>query len=532
MQTRNTTLLAVAITVMAVGLPVLAALYVAYRQSTAEASAQTQVIASQVLARVEDMSDQATAAYRQLSATPTPPCSEASQTLMSEVVLNYSYLKAVGYVVNDRVVCSSFHYMGTDTRLGPFAYTSLFGVRVRPSVDLGTGKRFLVFQKDHYAAAVLPEVLLDIPFDQSNISSGFFSRARGIRVAGSGTFDPTWGKRLGSARQITFLDHDLLVTVRASTRYDLAAYSAIPMAYLHSRVATFALVLVPIGILLGVACALAILRLVRVRASLPSVLRVALKKQEFVLHYQPIVEIASARMVGAEALLRWPRHDGGQGMRPAVFIPAAEDCGLIRRLTAYVLARVAVEAPAFISQHPDGYISINLSPTDLYDEHIVEQLRQLIETPGIAAKNLIAEVTEHSFLDPEHASSNIASIRALGIRVAIDDFGTGFSSLSHLATLKTDYLKIDKVFVDTIDTDSATSEVALHIVRIARSLGLTVIAEGVESQLQADFLYKHGVKYAQGWLFSKAQPMETLLRAQAAHAGRTEVRVMEEIEKT
>lgn len=514
MQSRNTTLIGVAIALLSIGVPVLASLYLAHRESTSEASAQTQVLAGEVLVRAESMADQAMAAYHRMRALTTTPCSAASRQQMIAVALDYSYLKAVGYVTDDRVVCSSFAPVGDGTKLEPFTYTSVFGVRVSPSVDLGTGERFLVFQKDEYVAAVLPQVLVDIPFDQTHISSGVFGISSGVRLAGNGVFDPAWRVRLGGAPQVTFFDDHQLVSVKASARYDVASYSAIPTVYLSSRAVAFAMVLVPVGLLLGEAAAIAILYLLRQRTSLPAALRSALKKRGLVLHYQLIVELASGRTVGAEALLRWPRHDG-QSMRPDVFIPAAEDCGLIRRLTTYVLARVAAEAPAFIRQYPDGYISINLSPSDLHDETIVDQLRQLSETPGIAAKNLVAEVTEHSFLDPKHASGNITSIRALGIRVAIDDFGTGFSSLSYLTTLKTDYLKIDKVFVDTIGTDSVTSEVALHIVRIARSLGLAVIAEGVESQRQADFLREHGVKYAQGWLFSDAQPMETLLRGQA-----------------
>jgi sensor c-di-GMP phosphodiesterase-like protein len=516
MRSRTTTLIAVAITLLAVGLPVLAALCLAYRESTSEASSQTQFMAAEMLARAEGLADQAMAAFHRMRALPTAPCSKDGRQQMIAIALDYSYLKAVGHVVDDRVACSSFAPGGDGSRLEPFAYTSMSGVRVAPLADLGTGKRFLVFEKDDFVAAALPEVLVDLPFDRTHVSSGVFGRSTGPRLAGDGAFDPAWRKRLGRARQVTFFDDDQLVTIRASTRYDLASYSTIPATYLHSRLVALAILLVPIGLLLGGAAALASLYLVRQRTSLPAVLRSAIRKQEFVLHYQPIVELASGRMVGVEALLRWPRHDGSQVMRPDVFIRAAEDCGLIRRLTAYVLARVAAEAPAFIRRHPDGYISINLSSSDLHEEHILDQLRQLIETPGIAAKNLIAEITEHSFLDPKHAGENITSIRALGIRVAIDDFGTGFSGLSHLATLKTDYLKIDKVFVDTIGTDSATSEVALHIVRIAHSFGLTVIAEGVENRLQADFLLEHGVRYAQGWLFSQAQPMETLLRGQAA----------------
>ncbi len=473
-------------------------------------------MAGEVLARAEGMADQAMAAYQRMRALTTAPCSAAGRRQMIAIALDYSYLKAVGHVADDRVECSSFAPGDDGSKLGQFAYTSMSGVRIAPRADLGTGKRFLVLEKDDFVAAALPEVLVDLPFDQIHISSGVFGRSTGPRLAGNGAFDPAWRKRLGRAHQATFLDGDDLVTIRVSTRYDLASYSAIPTAYLHSRAVAFAIVLVPIGVLLGGAGALASLYLVRKRASLPAVLRSAIRKKEFVLHYQPIVELASGRMVGAEALLRWPRHDGSQVMRPDAVIRVAEDCGLIRSLTAYVLAQVTTEAPAFIRHHPDGYISINLSSSDLHDEHIIEQLRQLIETPGIAARNLVVEITEHSFLDPKRASKNIEAIRALGIRVAIDDFGTGFSGLSHLATLKTDYLKIDKVFVDTIGTDSATSEVALHIVRIAHSLGLTVIAEGIESRLQADFLHEQGVEYAQGWLFSQAQPMETLLRGQAA----------------
>jgi len=515
MQGRHATLTVVAITLLAVGLPVLASLYLAYRESISEASTQTQLVAGEVLVRAQTMADQMMAAYHRMQASKTAPCSDAGRQQMIEIALDYSYVKAVGYISGDHVLCSSFATQGEVGTLKPFAYTSTLGVRVSPADDLGTGKPFLVFEKDNYAAAALPEVLVDIPFDNTHLFSGVFGESSGIRVAGTGTFNSAWRGRLGGAAQVTFFDGQQLVTVRKSAGYDLASYSAIPVAYLRSRGVAFAKVLVPIGLLLGGAAAFAILSLLRRQASLPALLRGALKRREFVVHYQPIVELASGRMVGAEALLRWPGH-GAEGMSPAVFIPVAEDCGLIRQLTTYVLTRVAAEAPAFIRQHPEAYISINLSSFDIHDEHIVEQLRRLLESPGMAAKNLIAEVTEHSFLDPKHASGNIAAIRALGIRVAIDDFGTGFSSLSHLTTLKTDYLKIDKVFIESIGTESATSEVAQHIVRIARSLGLTVIAEGVERKPQADFLRELGVMYAQGWLFSEAKPMEALLREHAA----------------
>ena len=130
----------------------------------------------------------------------------------------------------------------------------------------------------------------------------------------------------------------------------------------------------------------------------------------------------------------------------------------------------------------------------------------------MAARNIVVEVTGHSFVDPDSANRTIARIRALGIRVAIDDFGTGFSSLSRLTNLSVDYLKIDKVFVDVIDTDSVPSEVVLHIIEMARSLNLSLISEGVETRGQTDFLREHGVIVGQGWLFGKAQSLADLLR--------------------
>jgi sensor c-di-GMP phosphodiesterase-like protein len=257
--------------------------------------------------------------------------------------------------------------------------------------------------------------------------------------------------------------------------------------------------------------AAAILFLARQRTSLPAVLRASLKRKEFVLHYQPIVELASGHMVGAEALLRWPRNKQ-VGLRPALFIQAAEDCGLIQRFTRYVLTQVAIDGPRYFARHPGAYISVNLSSADLSSGDVVEWLRQLVATPGIAPYNIVVEVTEHSFVDPVSANRTIGAIRALGIRVAIDDFGTGFSSLSHLHNLSADYLKIDKVFVDAIGTASVTSEVVLHIIDMARSLNLTLISEGVETREQAEFLREHGVTFAQGWLFSKAMPLADLLR--------------------
>jgi sensor c-di-GMP phosphodiesterase-like protein len=515
MNHRRATWITIAVSLLAICLTTAASLFLAFHQNRQDAAEQTMTVASESLRRADSMTSQALLAYVRLASstsTSANPCSADRISLMSRVALDYDYLQAVGYVVDDRVICSSSGLHDPSLPLGPLTYSADgLEASIRPSVDLGTGRRFLVLQRGHYAAAISPASLLDILSPRSGMSYGTFGIPSGVVLSEHGFFNPDWPEHLGDAHHVTFYDGNYLVSIEASTKYSLAAFSAIPKSDLQARFITVARVLLPIGLLLGLIVSFAIFRLARRRETLPAALRSALKKREFVLHYQPIVELASARIVGAEALLRWPREDGN-GMRPALFIPAAEDCGLIQYVTAYVLREIAADTPAFFRHHPDCYISINLASADLHDEHTVSLLRELLDTPGIEPHNLVVEVTEHSFLEPARASRTIRAIRELGIRVAIDDFGTGFSSLSHLTTLQTDFLKIDKLFIDSVGTSSVTSEVALHIIGVARTLGQTVIAEGVETRLQADFLREHGVAHAQGWLFSAALPMSQLLR--------------------
>jgi sensor c-di-GMP phosphodiesterase-like protein len=512
MHNRVATTIALAMCVLAVAVPIAASLYLAQRQSMQEASDQATTLASQVMQRTDAAGEQAMEAYGRLrDSIITGACNDAKRAQMRRVVMDYSYLQAIGYISHDRIVCSAIGPSGDGVNLGPPSYISTLGMRVHVSAALSGSKRFLVMEKDGFAAAVHPESLLDVSTGIADLSLGVFSRSAKLAWSHRGTLDPKWMASLGAEPHVVFFDGKHLVAIQASDKFDLAAYVAIPLANLQTRLRSFLTILLPIGLVLGVMMAAAILFLARQRVSLPAVLRAALKRKEFVLHYQPIVELANGRMVGAEALLRWPANKQ-IGMHPALFIQAAEDCGLIRRFTEYVLAQVAIDGPRYFSQHPGAYISVNLSSTDLRSDEVIEWLRRLVATAGIAPYNIVVEVTEHSFVEPASANRVIGKIRDMGIRVAIDDFGTGFSSLSHLTNLSADYLKIDKVFVDAIGTDSVTSEVVLHIIKMARSLNLILISEGVETQTQADFLRAQGVTFAQGWLFNKAQPLAELLR--------------------
>ncbi len=237
--------------------------------------------------------------------------------------------------------------------------------------------------------------------------------------------------------------------------------------------------------------------------SLERALQMALHRGELEVDYQPLVDLQSRRCVGAEALVRWRRADG-QRVRPDLFIPQAEDSGQICAITRRVIELVLHEQAALLRDHPQLYISVNLAAADISGGAFVAHAQQLLAECGVSAQQLLYEVTERGLVDVQLASSLLQAQRDSGHRIAIDDFGTGYSSLSYLQDLPVDVLKIDKSFVDTLGSDAASSPVAPCIIQMARSLGLKVIAEGIEHEAQAQLLLTLGAHVGQGWLFSKA----------------------------
>jgi EAL domain-containing protein (putative c-di-GMP-specific phosphodiesterase class I) len=252
------------------------------------------------------------------------------------------------------------------------------------------------------------------------------------------------------------------------------------------------------------------------RLRFESELRFALERQEFVLHYQPQVDLHTGEVVGSEALIRW-RHPTRGMVPPGDFIGLAEDTGLIVPIGEWVLRTACLQNKAW-QQAGLGplRVAVNLSARQLAQRDLVQVVDRVLAETGLEAKYLEIELTESLVMaDVDHAVEVLRALKALGVKISIDDFGTGHSSLSYVKRFPVDVLKIDRSFVNEITANPDDAPIAQLVIWLAHSLGMQVIAEGVEDEVQLSFLRQHGCDQMQGFLFSApvtAQAFENLLR--------------------
>lgn len=241
--------------------------------------------------------------------------------------------------------------------------------------------------------------------------------------------------------------------------------------------------------------------------SLENDIRHGLEHDEFEVWYQPIVCARSQAMVGVEALVRWPRRPKGELM-PDAFITIAETSGLIYSLGQFVLARACRDLLA----HNDLKLSVNISPAQFRDPEFEDKVSSVLKSSGFPPARLQLEVTETYVLErPERARAAISALKALGTAVALDDFGTGYSSIGYLRRFNFDTIKIDKSLAGLVDDDDQAAALVGGTIRIASALGMTVIAEGVETEKQMKLLRLAGCDQLQGFYFSEPMPLSSLL---------------------
>jgi diguanylate cyclase (GGDEF)-like protein/PAS domain S-box-containing protein len=248
---------------------------------------------------------------------------------------------------------------------------------------------------------------------------------------------------------------------------------------------------------------------IRKRLSMESMLRQALKRNEFFLHYQPQVDLRTGRVTGVEALIRW-RHEPEGLISPADFIPLAEELGLIVPIGKWVLQTACNQMKAWQDAGlPKICIAVNLSTRQFRQKDLVEMIACVLEETGLDPCYLEIELTESMMMhNIEAAVATLGKLKGMGIKLSIDDFGTGYSSLNYLKRFPIDVLKIDQSFVRDITSDADDAAIARSIITLAHSLKLKVIAEGVETEAQLNYLGAHHCDVIQGYYYSQPMPAD------------------------
>jgi len=464
---------------------------------------QQKLTASMLLEQAAHISDLAWSMTDRLNAFRDQDC-RAIRSVLQQYGTIYPYFRSVGVAKGEQVYCSS-----------------AFGA-IRGSIQ----NMILVPPPEHRAASWMLSVdgtysMKDRPavvfmredaqgFGRYALVEGQylidFMTAAGIKHGYHITMQFGDGYRISSGKPLYIYQGILGTTryTRSDNRYPITVAITSPRTEALQSWRQTLFTFLPMAIILSLLFIMITLNWLKRRSSFHDEIGRGIARGEFTVHYQPVCNLATGELSGAEALLRWQRPDGSW-VRPDIFIAAAEDEGMIIPLTRHLLALVAKDCASW--QVPaDFNIGINLAAEHLQHDEFVSDMRQFSHDIAHLNACITLELTERSLIrDGEEVGDKLAELRLAGMKVAIDDFGTGHCSLSYLQTFPIDYLKIDKGFVNAIETLEGTTPVLDAIILLAQKLALNIVAEGVETTLQREYLKNRGVEYIQGYYY--ARPM-------------------------
>ncbi|KHS72244.1 diguanylate phosphodiesterase [Pectobacterium brasiliense] len=458
---------------------------------------------------------QATSALDILEEGFPPYCDNFHLGLLRKVAYDNDYIQDVVYIDGNRPRCSSM-MNDINTMFLPepdFRYKDIYNIWYKVESPLNKNKPMIYVGATRHLVVLNPRSFLDVPSYSYNIRYALLEKNKlDGRVILSDSMSSSIYSRLtaGGNNPDRFYiddkyyvlkplpDSDLALMVRADKPVKLSFYLTIFFSAL------------PIFMLISLLLSEVISRKSLVIQSPRYVLNQALRQKEFELHYQPIIKLDTAQVVGCEALIRW-RHSDGRLITPDSFIPMIRQVGLMKDLTFFVINEALQTASVLRQRYPEMFVSINLEAAEFEDIDVFNYLVEQVAIYELDGANVNVELTESSMIEPQKAAPMVELYQQKGIDVAIDDFGTGYSGLSYLERVKANKLKIDKSFVGNISDHSPTDIVLSHIVSMAHCLNLHIVAEGIETPAQEAYLKSLGVAYAQGWLYSKALTQEDLL---------------------
>ncbi|MFQ3322255.1 MAG: sensor c-di-GMP phosphodiesterase-like protein [Pseudomonadales bacterium] len=445
----------------------------------------------------------------QLNNSSLSPCSPKHIQLMQESAVARPYIRAIGYWIAAERQCGAGFIQGiefTPPRASRIYDSGVIAWWPSKETEVGGIELFLMRFGEH-------DVVID---PRLVISSELVEQSAGLWVEGlpmiatGKQIDLPHPKFLELGLTVDDANKRLLSRFSSGTIFPIDVVAEQPMDEIWDRYLPILLTVGTLILLLIILWGFVVLHYSRQRFSLATELHDAVMNGQIKAKYQPIMNLHTNTCYGAESLARWVR-ESGEEISPNIFVPLVETAGLCTELTKLMLNEVLRELGEYLKTNPGYIININLSASHLEANHFMEYLAAQLAKTGVPAASVGLEITERGLIDSDDARQRISKLRQRGHRISIDDFGTGYSSLSYLEGFELDVLKVDKSFIDAIETHGVTSNVVAHIIEMAKSLKLDIVAEGVELEHQAQWLIKQNVKMVQGYLYSRPVPAEAFI---------------------
>ncbi|MDK1388704.1 EAL domain-containing protein [Sinorhizobium sp. 8-89] len=507
MNRQRVVIVAVALAVIGAIVPIAAMLYVSWNLAVRSEQDRLELFAERAITRANRSFAEARLVLFTIADSGVEPCSPDHIARMRLAVFDSRAVEEMGYFENRLLRCTSWGVTEGAVEQAGADYVTPDGIavtiRIQPAVS--GGKPMMALHHRNYNVLVDPLRFVDVILDE-DITLAIVG-ANGTLVSALNAPDPALIKSIIAAPRTGIDENNLFAVAR---RDGWLAIATAPRTGMRKDLRRQQMMLLPVGAFIAAFIVGIVYWLSKKRLSPLGELTLAVQNREFIVHYQPIVALKTHICVGAEALVRWRRPDGSI-VRPDLFIPLAEESGLILPITDQVIQAVVSDLGKLLVADRGLHIAINLSVSDLKTGRFLSVIENALDHTGIHNEQIWLEMTERGLMDIESARETITAARARGHMVAIDDFGTGYSSLQYLQGLPLDALKIDKTFIDTVGRDTATSSVTPHIIDMARTLSLVAVAEGVKTKEQADSLAALGVAFGQGWFFARPLPLEEFI---------------------
>ncbi|MBV6749311.1 EAL domain-containing protein [Pseudomonas chlororaphis] len=482
-------------------LPILSGIAILHWQAGRTLSQNAGKTAGEALKQFDLMLDNAAESANVILPLAGQPCDDVKLALREQVTRR-PFVRAANLAWNNNLYCTSL-FGPYQEAVDPADYVDgtlwlMNGNPVTPKSSL------LVYRLQDGKGAAM--VSID-GYHLANILR-LIGREAGLRLQ----VGDVWISGQGQVREGTAPGFAVGQTNLSSSRFPFNVSSGFPAGeawrYVGKEYPALMALLLVFGVLAG-----ATARWLQKRSNAPThELRRALEAREFIPYFQPVVRSDTRQWAGAEVLMRW-QHPREGLVRPDLFIPLAEDSGLIVPMTRSLLQQTAaLLAPHAATFEPGFHVGVNITARHCQDLALLDDCRDFIKAFAPGQVRLVLELTERELIEPSAVAQQLfAQLRDMGVMIAIDDFGTGHSSLSYLRQFNVDYLKIDQSFVAMIGADALSGHILDSIIELSAKLELGIVAEGVETPLQRDYLTSRGVGFLQGYLFGKPLPAEDFL---------------------